>query len=472
MNKKLLRVYYLLPNFIKSLLTTFLLWRQRNLRYGTYYKQYLIRFTKNWNKSEEQLTFYTNKQLVKILSEAYYCTLFYRIHFRGILSNETIASMKSNPESALPLLKKLPFSDKQILNQSGDDAYNNMRNTTHVNYTSGSSGSPSAIPYDDESFQIGFALWRRFHTNIGLPNRFRSVRLSGKLVVSPSTKKAPFWVYNAFDKQLFMSTYHLTETNLRAYVQKLNQFKPQFIDAYPSAIYILAEYINRHNLELLFQPFAIATTAETLFDSQRTAIEKAFGCKVYNQYSSSEGGPFITECTAGKLHLNTDSAIFEFLVNDSVVNKGSGMAELVVTSFRQWKFPLIRYRSGDFVRFDENAFKYQACSCGCNMPFVLEILGRQDDILFTKEKGWVGRLDTAYKALYGIKASSIIQKEIDHVQVLVVPDNGYNEEVKNELLSNLKDRLGKEITFEVKMVDSIPQGANGKIKAVHRLFEV
>lgn len=472
MNKKLLHVYYLLPNFLKSLVTTFLLWRQRRLRYGTYYKQYLERYLRNWNKTEEQLIFYSDRQLVKILSEAYYCTLFYRDRFQGIVSNERMASIKTNPASALSVLKKLPFCDKQSLMQSGESAHNNMRTTSHVNYTSGSSGTPTAIPYDDESFQIGFALWRRFHDTIGLPKKFRSVRLSGKLVVSPNTNNGPFWVYNAIDQQLFMSTYHLTEKNLRSYVQKLNQFKPQFIDAYPSALFIIAEFILRNKLELLFQPLAIATTAETLFDSQRAAIEKAFGCKVFNQYSSSEGGPFITECPAGKLHLNTDSAIFEFLADDSIQNSGSGMAELVVTSFRQWKSPLIRYRSGDFVRFDENAFHYQACTCGCNMPYVLEILGRQDDILFTKEKGWVGRLDTAYKALYGIKASSIIQESIDSILVLIVPDNSFNTKTQDELITNLKDRLGKEIKYEVRLVDKIPQSANGKIKAVHRSFEI
>ena len=58
---------------------------------------------------------------------------------------------------------------------------------------------------------------------------------------------------------------------------------------------------------------AITTTAETLYDYQRSIIQEFFQCKVYNQYASSEGSPFITECKSGSLHVNMDSGIFEFL---------------------------------------------------------------------------------------------------------------------------------------------------------------
>jgi phenylacetate-CoA ligase len=446
--------------------------RQQKIRYGNYYKSYLLKFQRNWQKNEQDLKSVQEIQLSKILIEAYYCTLFYRNNYKGLLSNSTVTALKTNPSLSLKVLDSLPLISKSQLIAANKDSWNNMRKLVYLNHTSGTTGTPAAIPYDDESFQIGFALWRRFHDNIGLPENFKSVRISGKLIVAPFTQKPPFWVYNFADKQLFMSSYHLTEKNLRAYVQKLNSFSPEFIDAYPSALYIIAEYINRHNIELLFTPIAIATTAETLFDYQKQAIENAFKCKVYNQYSSSEGGPFITECTSGKFHLNTDSAVFELFKDDNKIFAGEGIAELVVSSFRQWMFPLIRYRTGDFVKYDANAFKFQTCECGCSMPYVLEILGREDDILFTREKGWVGRLDTAYKGLDGIKASSIIQHSIDEVTVNIVPESYYDAKTENALIENLKFRLGNEITFTVNIIDKIPVGPNGKIKSVHRNFKV
>ncbi|MEY2898544.1 MAG: hypothetical protein RL138_597 [Bacteroidota bacterium] len=463
-------LYYKLPYLLKSLITYFLMLNQQKKRYGSYYVKYLDRYRKNWFLSSEELYNYRSKQLAKLYSEAYYCTLFYRNSLKPHLSNELINSIKKNNYLANDVLLQFPLVNKSSLKNAGQDVWNNMRKLVYLNHTSGTSGTPTTIPYDDESFQIGFALWRRFHDNCGLPEKFKSVRISGKIVIHPNDTKPPFWVYNPLHQQLFMSSYHLTEKNMRAYVQKLNQFQPELIDAYPSAIYILANYINRHKLQLVFTPTAIATTAETLFDYQRDEIEKAFNCKVYNQYSSSEGGPFITECREGKLHLNIDSAVFEFYQNGKFYIEGEGIAELVVTSFRQWMFPLIRYQTGDWIKFDQNAFKDSNCACGCKMPYVLEILGREDDILFTKEKGWVGRLDPAYKGLSGIIQSSIEQTDLENIIVKIVPEQNYVAAIGQELITKLKERLGDSIQIHLELVDTIPQGPNGKIKAVKRSF--
>ncbi len=470
LKKILSAIYYRLPYVVKSLITYVLMLKQEKIRYGKYYHIYLEKYRRNWKLNTSELDNYRSRQLTKLFSEAYYCTLFYRNSLKPHLSYDIISSIKKNNYLAFSVLQNFPPTNKTALRNAGQDVWNNMRKMVYLNHTSGTSGTPSSIPYDDESFQIGFALWRRFHDNCGLPDKFNSVRISGKIIVHPNTRSAPFWVYNPLHQQLFMSAYHLTETNMRAYVQKLNQFQPVLIDAYPSAIYILANYINRHNIELLFTPTAIATTAETLYDYQRTEIEKAFNCKVYNQYSSSEGGPFITECPFGKLHMNIDSAIFEFFKDGNFISNGTGIAELVVTSFRQWMFPLIRYQTGDWVKFDEGAFSDSNCACGCKMPYVLEILGREDDILFTTEKGWVGRLDPAYKGLQGIIQSAIEQTDLETIDVKIVPDINYQDHIGYELKANLQERLGATVKINIQLVESIPQGPNGKIKAVKRSF--
>src|SRR5690606_23504378 len=158
-----------------------------------------------------------------------------------------------------------------------------------------------------ESIERAFALWKRFHWTIGIDKTMKNVRFSGRIIVDPYTVRKPIWVYNFFEKQLMMSSYHLKTENVMYNIDKLNTFRPLFIDGYPSAIYILAQYINKNKITLAFCPKAIATTAETLYDYQREEIERAFKANVFNQYASSEGAPFITECRHGQLHLNLDS---------------------------------------------------------------------------------------------------------------------------------------------------------------------
>ncbi len=145
------------------------------------------------------------------------------------------------------------------------------------------------------------------------------------------------------------------------------------------------------------------------------------------------------------------------------------IAEMVVTSFRNFKTPLIRYRIGDYVsRYKEE----QTCSCGSHYPMIHSVIGRQDDILYTKEKGRIGRLDPVYKGLSGIKQSKIIQTAVDHVEVLIVPDQSYESIIGDKLLENLHERLGRDVTIELKEVDKISLGKNGKFKSVERCFTI
>ena len=371
-------------------------------------------------------------------------------------------------EPPLSVLSRLPFLEKQNLktHAQGVMSENPARQAFATVSTSGTSGSPMQVVFDAEGRQGTYAEWRRYHDCLGLPMRFRSVRFSGRIIVDPATTTPPFWAYNRVDQQLFMSTYHLKKEYMQAYIAKLNDFKPELIDGYPSALYILAQFLFQTGAQLDFTPIAISLTAETLMDHQRQVIERAFGCKVYNQYASSEGAPWIAECKEGNYHLWLDTGVFEF-IDPQPLDADTDMAELVVTSFRNFKTPLIRYRIGDYVQTYRHS---PVCTCGAPYPVIKGIIGRNDDILFTNEKGSIGRLDPAYKGVQGIRQSKIIQHSPTRLEVLLVPDDGFDSSQQALLLQNLRDRLGRQIEIEFTHCDTIPLGRTGKLKSVERRF--
>ena len=129
----------------------------------------------------------------------------------------------------------------------------------------------------------------------------RSARFSGKTILGKHMGP-PYYRFNAAENQWFFSTYHISDDTLPDYYDALVKLDVAFIDGYPSALYMLAKWINNNGLSRKWRPGMINTTAETLADFQRHEIQEAFGCKVYSHYSSSEGAPFITECSAGKKH--------------------------------------------------------------------------------------------------------------------------------------------------------------------------
>ena len=460
------KLYRKAPYFIKVVLLNVKSFLNKRKRYTPQYHQFLAHYKGLWLAPIDEIKTYQNDELSKLLLECrahvpYYQTIFETLE----ISEKECASNPFGVLKQLPLLTKEDRKNKveDIVNQHPD------RPLVEIGYTSGTSGSPTEIHFDSETLARGFALWSRFHHTIGITGDERMVRFSGRIIVDPSAKKPPFWIYSRIDKQLYMSAYHLTTTNCAAYIKKLNTYKPEFLDGYPSALYVLANYVLSQNTTLNFVPKAIAVTAETLYSYQRIAIEKAFGCKVYNQYASSEGSPLITECTSGNLHVNLDSGIFEFLDAENNPAAPGNIAKMVVSSFRNLKTPLLRYNINDSVLLPK---KQVLCDCGCKMPLVIKIVGREDDLLWTPEKGYVGRMDTAYKGITGIVKSQLIQQSPEKLVVNNIVDHTYTAAIEAKLIQNLNERLGKDIHIVVHSVDEIPLSANGKFDAVKREFEI
>ncbi|NER15576.1 phenylacetate--CoA ligase family protein [Spongiivirga citrea] len=464
MSKSAMSLYNRLPYSLKVMALNLKGFLNNRQRYNSDFKKYLSQYLSNWYGISKDINASQRASLLILLSEVYQHSNWYSSKMKAL--DISLEDIQTDPYA---VLDKMPILEKKHRKENVLDLSNESRKTAMVHYTSGTSGTPTVDYIDTDSINRSFAFWKRFHHVIGIDRRAKQVRLSGRLIVSPSRKKAPFWVFNRIENQLLMSTYHLTEKNIGKYIQKLNNFKPELIDGYPSAVYILSKFIIENNIELDFIPKAIAVTAETLFDYHRDTIQKAFKCHVFNQYASNEGSPLITECTAGGLHLNIDSGVFEFLSLNGIPAKPGEMAQLIVTSFINYKTPLIRYRIGDTVLLPEVDTD---CSCGCEMPMVEKILGRDDDILWTEEKGFVGRMDTAYKGLTGMEKSQIIQESPTNIIVNLIANDKYDEKIEQEFIQNLRDRLGNNIKISINKVNDIQLSSNGKFIAVKRKFEI
>lgn len=457
-------IYNKMPYPFKFVLLNIKGYLNKKQRYNTQFDAFFKEYNALWKADITSIKSYQENKLKVLLTEVLEHSLWYSCIMQNL--GITKAQIEQDPFN---VLNKMPILEKTDRKNNVETLLNNKRETAMVGHTSGTSGSPTLDYIDIESINASFAFWKRFHHTIGIKPNTKQVRFSGRLIVDDKATKAPFWVYNYFEKQLLMSTYHLTDSNLKHYIKKLNAFKPKLLDGYPSAIYIISKYINKHHLKLTFTPTAIAVTAETLYDYQREEIEKAFQCKVYNQYASSEGSPFITECTAGNLHLNLDSGVFEFINIQGKPAKTGDIAKLVVTSFINYRTPLIRYSIKDTVLLKSDK---TICSCGCKMPLIEKLIGREDDILWTEAKGFVGRMDTAYKGLEGIIKGQIIQKSPTQIEINLETDALFTKKMQITFLNNLKDRLGANINYELNIVEAIPLGANGKFIAVKRNFKL
>lgn len=369
--------------------------------------------------------------------------------------------------SSVSDIRGFPVLEKTDLRTRTSDIAAAVPNPQYLKkaHTSGTTGSPIHVAYTPKDVASRQAFLYRMFDLFDINPMARSVRFSGHAIFPNADQNRRFWRMNWAANQMLISSYHLHPDNLNDYVKKLREYKPELIDGFPSSIFIVAKHVNQRGFSGQIRPKAVMTTAETLEDYQKEEIAKAFGdCPVINQYASSEGAPFITADTNGELVVNIDSGIFEFVKpgTEKPAEPG-GIAEMLVTSFNTHAYPLIRYRIGDTVLLPITPRRSQVW----DMPVVERILGRQDDILFTPSRGYIGRLAVFRKAPSTIRESQIVQVAPTKFLLNVVPDReaGYQRSDLEAILEEMRLRLG-EVEVEVRECDSIPRGANGKLRGV------
>lgn len=456
------KLYERLPIFLKEFLLNLYACSLHRKRFGKHYKENLkfLRDSQWWNR--EQYELFQMKRLKEILLASSKHVPFYKERF----SEQEIENIFEHSKTVREVLSFFPIVEKTTLKENIEAFTSDDPTLKTVGYssTSGTTGMPLKVPVDQFTEQISQAYLRRFYDWMGLPEKFRSIRFSGNVIVSGNQIRPPFWVENKIRNQLFMSTYHISETTMPFYIQKIEDYKPSLLDGYPSAIGFIANYIRRNGIKLSFFPKAVATTAETLEDHVRADIETAFNCKVFNQYGSAEGAPLITECPEGSLHINPETGIIEFMNAEGNNAQAGEIAEMVITSFRNRKLPLIRYRIGDIAVLSKNQ---NECACGRKMPCVDRILGRMDDILYTPDGKIIGMVNyRIFESAQHVLKSQVVQKDRNRYLIKVIKDREYSKNDEENIFNRARLVFGENAHIEFEYLADIPLSANGKYKCV------
>ena len=347
-----------------------------------------------------------------------------------------------------------PVLEKESL-RSQPSNYVDKTSPSFTIKTTGTSGTPLVLRSDKEARQRNYAFFDDFIESLGIKPNNKHVVLGGKAIVPPEQIKPPYWRYSIFQNALLMSSFHLKEENLKAYVSKLNSYKPEYIDSYPSALYSISKYINENKLEI-HSPRGIITSSETLLDVQKKEIEKAFRCSIYDQYGAAEMCVFIAQCSKGRYHVREDYSYLEFIESQ----QGKDIKEILCTSFINPVMPLIRYNIGDAVVVS----KSQNCDCGCNMLIVKKIQGRTDDCIVTKTGRIIGRLSPILKGI-NVVESQFVQYEKGELLLNVVVGEGQDIDT-HEITKVLQDKIGEDMDYTVRKVNKISRGRGGKLKNV------
>lgn len=444
---KLQKVYNKMPIFIQNIMTTMAGYKKNRTRYGKEYYEHL-EFLNNFDKlTMKEKKEYQNSELIKFVKFAYNNSVFYN----KIYSKEIINNFKGIED-----LKKLPIVDKEMIRENIEDVFTIFDDYVQ-GHTGGTTGKSLIVRYTKKDMMKRMAVLDHFKSKVGFYNlKMKKATFNGQPIVPPKTRRKVFWRYNKASKQMIYSPFFLSEENLKYYIKSLNKFKPQAIDGFFMSILDVASYIERYNIKLTFQPIAIFPTSETITVEGRKLIEKVFRCKVYDQYASSEGAPFVTESLDGKLKVQLDTGVFETFSKEN--------NEILVTSFTTHGTPLIRYRIGDSMTFDKN-----------DGNTVLKIEGRKLDFLYKKDgtKISAANLSNVFKDLSNVVIrAQFIQNEIDKIILnLEIDERIFNKSHIKIIENEVYGRFGKSIKLEINVLRHIERESSGKLPFIKNEIE-
>lgn len=323
-------------------------------------------------------------------------------------------------------------------------------------HTSGTTGMGLRFSITRQAEQEQWAVWWRYRRWHGLPLHTLCGYFGGRLVVPVNQQRPPFWRDNLPGRQILFSAYHPSEANLAAYVAELRRRRPPWLHGYPSLLSLVASYLIDRGEGLGYHLPWLTTGAEMLRRHQAALLERAFGVKPRQHYGMAEAVTNISECERGRLHVDEDFAMTEFLPSEQL-----GVYRVVGTNFTNPATPLLRYEMQDHVTLSG-----EDCSCGRAGRVVAAVDGRDDDYVLRPDGTRLGRLDAPFKDMLCVREAQIVQREPGAVVVRVARGAGYTQHHETQLRRNFADRLGPAMRIEFEYVDAVQRSRTGKARLV------
>lgn len=339
--KPLKRIYDLLPE---------------KIRYSkTFWDTYNFLGESQW-WPKEKIKEYQMMKLSALLEHVYKNVPYYRKAFDE-------RALKPKDIQSFEMLKKLPLLTKDIIRNNLNDLVATNYPKTKLDYytTGGSTGTPLGFYHEKKvTADIEWAFMLRQWSRVGFNVGDRSVVLRGTTVAANESQK--LWEYNPASKNLILSPYHLSESSIIKYLDKIREFEPDFFQAYPSLITILARFMKTNCVAPFKSIKAILCGSENFYQWQRKILEEAFGCRVYSWYGHSEQVVLAGECEySNYYHVFPEYGIIEALPKSEIDHSDGELFEMVSTGLNNYVCPLIRYSTMDLAEFSDSI-----CKCGRN----------------------------------------------------------------------------------------------------------
>lgn len=260
--------------------------------------------------------------------------------------------------------------------------------------------------------------------------------------------------FDATRNWLILSSYHLTPGRLPEYLSALNQFKPRHLHAYPSAALLLARLMQEKGVKLEFSLTSLLCGSEKLSEESQSYLESHFQAPVFHWYGHSERVILAGQGTASN-HLYFWPGYGHVEFGEPTAE---GYREVIGTSFHNHAMPLIRYRTGDYVKLPAQA------DAEYPMAEVEKVIGREYEFLVSAKGRRISltAINMHDRVFDGLLAVQFFQEREGCVEFRYQPGPQWQEQRIEALRRGLLAKLGDDFQLTLTAVNEVEKTASGK----------
>jgi len=364
----LLSLYERMPRPIKRAAGAAFRRLPERIRRGESYRHFKELAEQGEHWSREKITAFHTEQIAEALRHAQRTCPFYRRTFAA-------AGFAAEQFSSLADLEKCPLIQKKDLLEHREEMVSDAFGPASRLYitTGGSTGVPVGFYlYKGVSRAMETAFLEAVWSRAGYFEGARLALLRGHVTSSKSSGQISS--YDAARDWLLLSSSHLTADRLPRYLAELERFKPDLLYVYPSSALLLAGLLQAAGQPWRLPLRGLLCGSERLTEPQRKLLEEVFHCRAYSWYGHSERVVLAAEGRHSKHYY----FVPQYGYAEFGPPNAEGLREVIGTTLHNAVMPLIRYRTGDYVRLvqDDPSLEYP-------VPAASEIAGREQEFLLS-----------------------------------------------------------------------------------------
>lgn len=359
-------------------------------------------------------------------------------------------------DNSVEWLNRFPLLEKEHLRANTESILTCKKEGLICQKSSGSSGIQSTVYWDKgewseiQAFQTHWWEWAGYRLGLPLLQTGMTTKRGVVKKVKDVLTRTDYFPAFAFSNEEALKTL------------KKQVCKNQYLGGYASSLFLLAKIALEENSTVRFT--SAISWGDKLFEHYRTTIERAFRCKTYETYGTSEGFMIASQKDLQYLYINTPQVYLEILDNDGRPVPDGEMGNVVVTNLVNTAMPLIRYKIGDLaIKLPPTEYpKVREFA----YPLLKKVVGRDTDIILTHSlKSLVVHTFTGiFEHYQEIKQFKVIQNKVGEIIIEYISEtediSDILMKINNELVS--KTASEGELSINFKRVSSIAPTKSGK----------